>query len=475
MDLMQCRPSVATDPTRRHEDTPCHHDQRILSSLQSFLVSTMIRKAVQATNIKAPEPIAEAPHAEITRLRDLSREQVRSGVAAWLGWTFDGLDMHLYTLVAAPFVAQLLGAGTTTDPRVGRYGSIIQGAFLFGWALGGGFFGRIGDRLGRARALSLTVLTYAAFTGLSVFAHEWWHLMIFRFLAALGIGGEWAVGASLLSETWPRKWRPWIAAVLQTGVNVGILVAGLANVLLAAAPPRYLFLVGVLPALLVFWIRKAVPEPAEWRQAKQNSQAIEPRIADLFRGEAQRITLRVILVCGVSLTAHWAFMFWHQQHLRNLPDVLNLPADEKNKLASLAMYLVIGSSIAGNFFAGWLARYFGYRSTIAVTFLLYFFAMLGAYYIPRDHQALMCWFPAIGFCQGAFALFTMYLPPLFPTLLRTTGAGFCYNIGRTVAAFGTVFFGLFSKVGDHRSALLYAGLLFLPAAVIAFFLPQTRD
>ena len=158
---------------------------------------------------------------------------------------------------------------------------------MLGWALGGGFFGRIGDRLGRARALSLTVLTYAAFTGLSFFAQTWWHLLIFRFLAALGIGGEWAVGASLLSETWPRRWRPWIAAVLQTGVNVGILGAGLANVILAAAPPRYLFLVGVLPALLVFWIRRAVPEPEEWRSAKEQAHHHEPGVRDLFRGEVR--------------------------------------------------------------------------------------------------------------------------------------------------------------------------------------------
>jgi hypothetical protein len=126
---------------------------------------------------------------DVTHLRQLTRQQWRSGIAAWLGWTFDGLDMHIYTLVAAPFVAQLLGAASTTDPRVGRYGSIIQGGFMLGWALGGGFFGRIGDRLGRARALSLTVLTYAAFTGLSFFAQAWWHLLIFRFLAALGFGG----------------------------------------------------------------------------------------------------------------------------------------------------------------------------------------------------------------------------------------------------------------------------------------------
>ncbi len=431
-------------------------------------------------------PIANAPPqaqgglaVEATELRQISGAQWRSGIAAWLGWTFDGLELHLYTLVAAPFVAQLLGNISTTNPRVGRYGSVIQGAFLVGWALGGGFFGRIGDRLGRARALNLTILTYAIFTGLSFFSHAWWHLMIFRFLAALGIGGEWAVGACLLSETWPKTWRPWIAAVLQTGVNVGILGAGLANLVLASAPPRCLFLVGILPALLVLWIRRAVPETEEWRAARADAHHYEPRVRDLFRGEVRSITVWVILVCGVSLTAHWAFMFWHQQQLRNLPDVLGLSATEKNRLASLALNVIIASSIAGNFFSGWLARIIGYRATIVSMFFVYFLAMMGAYGVPRDHTALLCWFPLIGFCQGGFALFTMYLPPLFPTLLRTTGAGFCYNIGRIFAAFGTVFFGfcsnLISNTGDYRLALLYAGILFLPATVISLFLPRVRD
>jgi MFS family permease len=416
---------------------------------------------------------ALVPEAE--DLRGISGQQWRSGIAAWLGWTFDGLDMHLYTLVAAPFVAQLLGASSTTDPRVGRYGSIIQAAFLLGWALGGGFFGRIGDRLGRARALSLTILTYAAFTGLSFFAQAWWHLMIFRFLAALGIGGEWAVGASLLSETWPRRWRPWIAAVLQSGVNVGVLGAGLANFVLAAAPPRCLFLVGILPALLVLWIRRSVPETEEWASAKEQARHREPRVSELFQGGTRHITVWVVIVCGISLTAHWAFMFWHQQQLRNLPEVLSWTDAQKNRLASEAMYLVMIFSIIGNFSAGWLAHRLGYRMAIVCMFLTYFFAMFGAYCVPRDHTALLYWFPLIGFCQGAFGLFTMYLPPLFPTLLRTTGAGFSYNIGRITAAFGTVFFGLFSHVGDHRAVLFYAGFLFLPAACAACFLPRLRD
>src|SRR6187399_3098915 len=161
---------------------------------------------------------------KIVHLRDISSTQWKSGLAAWLGWFFDGLDMHLYTLVATPFVAQLLTVDIRDD-AVRQKSSWIQAAFLVGWALGGGFFGRVGDRLGRSRALMLTILTYALFTGLSFFAQTWWQLMIFRFLAALGIGGEWAVGASLLSETWPRKWRPWMAATLQCGVNLGILLA----------------------------------------------------------------------------------------------------------------------------------------------------------------------------------------------------------------------------------------------------------
>src|SRR5438477_9399319 len=175
-----------------------------------------------------------------TSIRDLSSRQWKSGAAAWLGWLFDGLDMHLYVLVAAPFVAELLGVGEK-DPLVASRSSWIQAAFLIGWALGGGFFGRVADRLGRSRALTLTILTYASFTGLSFFAQTWWQLLVFRFLAALGIGGEWAVGASLLSETWPRRWGPWVAAVLQTAVNIGVMLASVALYLLAGFPVRTVF------------------------------------------------------------------------------------------------------------------------------------------------------------------------------------------------------------------------------------------
>ncbi len=416
-------------------------------------------------------PSQTKPAAGVAHLRDLSPAQWKAGLAAWFGWFFDGLDMHLYTLVAAPFVAHLLGAATTTDSAVTAKSSWIQAAFLTGWALGGGFFGRIGDLLGRSRALSLTILTYAGFTGLSFLAQTWWQLLIFRFLAALGIGGEWAVGASLLAETWPRTWRPWIAAVLQTGVNLGVLGACLVTYLLAEYPERYVFLAGILPALMVYWVRRSVPEPAEWRQARAGV-ALKPSVLELFRGEVRRITLLTILVCACSLTAWWAFMFWINQHLRHLPEVAAWNEGERHRFISSAFSLVIGVSIGGNFFAGWLARGLGYRRGVAAMFLGFFLSMFGGFCVPRDHQSLLVWIAAVGFFSGVFGLFTMYLPPLFPTLLRTTGAGFCYNIGRLAAAVGTVWFGLFSQVGNFRQALLWASLLFLPALVVALLLPE---
>ena len=432
-------------------------------------------EVLQDSTATAEPSRSTASDREVARLRDLSAQQWKSGIAAWLGWLFDGLDMHLYILVAAPFVAELLGVVSTKDPVVGFYSSWIMAAFLFGWALGGGFFGRIADRLGRSRALMLTILTYSLFTGLSFFAQTWWQLLIFRFLAALGIGGEWAVGASLLSETWPRRWRPWMAAVLQTGVNLGVMLASLANFLLAGYPYRSVFLVGLLPALLVLWIRRAVPEPEEWEGARRATGATVPGFLELFRGPVRRTAVLTLLVCAFSLTAHWAFLFWYVQHLRNLPELSDWDDAQKGRLVSEVVWLVVGTSIAGNFLAGWLARWLRYRRAIACLCVAYFLSMFATYVLPLNHDRLWYGFIAIGLCQGVFALFTMYMPPLFPTLLRTTGAGFCYNFGRVAAGLGTVFFGLFTRVGDYRLALFWAGFLFLPAAGIALLLPEPPD
>lgn len=416
---------------------------------------------------------------EVQSLRDLSPQQWKSGIAAWLGWMFDGLDMHLYTLVALVFVAQL--SQVTTDPQlqteaesslVKERGAWIQAAFLVGWALGGGFFGVIADRIGRSRALMLTILTYACFTGVSYLAQEWWHLLLFRFLAALGIGGEWAVGASLLAETWPKRWRPWLAAILQTGVNIGVLAATLAYWVLAGYEPRVLFLVGVIPAFLVLWIRRAVPEPEEWHSARVHAEQQPGRLSDLFRGSVRRITCLALLVCGCSLTAHWAFMFWSVQHLRETIHAAGVIGEAQNQWVSAGLMIIMLSSIVGNFGAGFLALHWGYRPAIIAMCLAYFGSMVWTYSQPRDPVILTAMLVLMGISQGMFALFTMYLPPLFPTLLRTTGAGFSYNFGRIAAAAGTVVFNLIAPVQDLRYTLLYASVLFLPAAFAMLFMPE---
>ncbi len=414
---------------------------------------------------------------EATHLRDITPQQWKSGVAAWLGWLFDGLELHLYTLVAAPFVMQLLATTDASNPAIKEKSAYIQAAFLIGWALGGAFFGRLGDLLGRSRALSLTVLTYALCTGLCALSQTWWQLMLFRFVAALGIGGEWAVGASLLAETWPRAWRPWLAAALQTGVNIGVIfgatvVAQLSGVL-AGGHERYVFLLGIAPALLVFYIRRHVPEPEAWQRAEESVHHKNPGARELFRGAILSTTLRTSLVCALGLSAWWLFLFWHPQHFRRILSEAHVPAGEITRLVSLSFLLVNALAIAGNFAGGWVARKFGNRRAIAFMFAGLGAGIVGAFAVPREFGE-MAWFwcPMVGFFSGVFGLFTMYLPPLFPTLLRTTGAGFCYNIGRIAAAVASVVFGWLAPVGDFRTALLWSGALAFAATAASFWLPE---
>ena len=443
---------------------------------------------------------APAHPREAATLGEITPHQWKSGIAAWLGWLFDGMELHLYTLVAGPLVLHLLN-NTTDGALVNEKKAYIQAAFLTGWALGGAFFGRLGDRLGRSRTLAVTVLTYALCTGLCAFAQTWWQLMLFRFIAALGIGGEWAVGASLLAETWPRAWRPWLAAILQAGVNFGILFAAtivwlimpsLQRLFAADGQPGWLhglvvsaqgflpklsaehlvFFIGVLPALFVFWIRRKVPETAAWRSA-ESAAAAKPGVGDLFRGQVARTTAITTVVCALSLSAWWLFTFWHPQHLRKLLEQDgHTPAADITPLVTKAFFTVIAVSIAGNFAAGWLARRLGNPRAILICFLGLGGGMVGAFAVPRGFDALAWfWCPFTGFFSGVFGLFTMYLPPLFPTLLRTTGAGFCYNIGRLAAAGATIVFGIYAPVADLRGALLWSSAFAFAAAVSACWLP----
>ena len=332
-----------------------------------------------------------ATQAEATKLSEISPTQWKSGIAAWLGWLFDGLDSTLYTLVAATFVAQLLQTGAKAV--VGQYASYIQAAFLVGWAIGGAVFGRIGDRIGRSKTIMLTILTYALFTGLSAFAWNWQSLLVFRFLAALGIGGEWAAGSSLVSETWPRKWRPWVSAVLQSAFQGGYLLASLSLIVYTSIfkdeqAIRWIFLIGALPALATVWIRRNIPETEEWSDAQAKKKQ-EPHVFDLFRGEVLTTTLKTILFCSTALTVVWALIFWGPQHLTNLPDLKGWAPKDINKYVAFATGIATLAAIGGNFVAAFVAKRKGYRWAGAVMFTGSLVCMTAAYAVPHNHTEML--------------------------------------------------------------------------------------
>jgi MFS family permease len=199
---------------------------------------------------------------------------------------------------------------------------------------------------------------------------------------------------------------------------------------------------------------------------------VVPKVSELFGPSVRRTTWRVLIICGVSLTAHWAFLFWQAKVVKGLPEIAALDRSGQNAAAAAALMWIMFGSLLGNFIAGGLAKLMGYRKTIFWMLLAYFAAMFTLFNSQWSWEATKWWFFVIGACQGVFGLFTMCLPPLFPTLLRTTGAGFCYNIGRIIAAFGTVFFGIYRSSVDVREAMYFAAFLFIPAAFIGLLLPE---
>jgi MFS family permease len=405
--------------------------------------------------------------------RDPSRltpTQLKALFAAFLGWLFDGLDGYLYVLVAARFVGQLLNK-SPKDPETLHTMTIIQCVFLVGWALGGAVFGRIGDRVGRARTLTLTVLTYAVFTGASFFATEWWHLMIFRFIAALGIGGEWAAGSALVAETLHGKHRAWASAFLQSGYMAGCMLASVTTGVMKDLDPKWVFLVGVLPAILTVFIRAAVPEPENWKQEAASREM--PKVTSLFAPALARTTILVSAFTSIALVVAWAFLFFVPDLVRGLPEAQGMDEAQIAALKTRVTLVFFSFNIAANFFATYLAKYLGYRRA----FFLMLLAAAVAFWFGFRHPPTLAniyWTTSIAvfFGLGFFGMFPLYIPPLFPTLVRTLGAGFTYNIGRLVSAAGVFFIGQLSNTYGPSRAVQWLAFLFIPGMVIALLLPE---
>ena len=402
---------------------------------------------------------------------------------AWLGWVFDSMDSTIYALVLQPALHDLLhapGGGPVAADVIGWYGGIIFSIFLIGWAIGGVLFGVLADYLGRTRALVFTILIYAVFTGLAALSQNWWELALFRFLTALGIGGEWAAGAALVAEVWPEDKRTKAAGLLQSAWAAGFIIAAILTLLLRHCSWRVIFVVGVAPALVAFLVRLWVREPERWVKARAEEQqaggARPSKLAELFSPGLLRATLVGSGLAFVAVFGLWGATNWTPTLVRALPDLKGLSAAELTSRVSYATILLNVGALAGYLSFGPLADRVGRRRVFALMCLGSLVMLPVTFLTPRTYAQVLLLLPLLGFFNnGIFGGFPIYLPELYPTRLRATGAGFCFNIGRVLAASGPFVTGyLIAALGGFGLAASMVALIYLVGLLILPFAPETK-
>ena len=400
-------------------------------------------------------------------------------VVAWLGWVFDSMDSTIYALVLHPALHDVL-SGTvigTSEKAIGWYGGLIFSVFLIGWAVGGVIFGVMADRLGRTRTLIATILVYAIFTGLAALSATWWQLAIFRFLTALGIGGEWAAGASLVAEVWPEAMRSRAAGILQSAWAGGFFLAAAMNLLLKDHGWRPMFLVGVAPAIVALLVRLWVREPERWVRAK--AAAVPERgsaIARLFSPDLRRATWVGSGLAFVAVFGLWGATNWTPTLVRALPDVRDLDASRQTVDVSVATMMLNAGALLGYLSFGPLADRLGRRATFAIMCAGSLAMLPTTFLAPMAYTHVLLLLPVLGFFNnGIFSGFPIYLPELYPTRLRATGTGFCFNIGRVLASAGPFVTGvLVVSLGSFGRAASAVALIYVVGLVILPFAPETR-
>jgi MFS family permease len=421
---------------------------------------------------------SEKTESSVSPWRQLSGYQWLVLLVAWLGWIFDSMDATIYALVMAPALKELLGARGSAE-NIGWYGGIIFAIFVVGWALGGVVFGIAADYIGRARTLVITILIYAVFTGLAAFSHTWWELAIYRFLTALGIGGEWAAGATLVAEVWPESLRVKGAGLLQSAWGAGYFLAAAVYLLLSSYTWRLMFFVGLAPALVAMLVRLRVREPERWVEVRKGEQAGTARrltLAELFTPQTRRDTLVGTALAFVAVFGLWGATTWTPTLIRELVAPRGLDNVAVVRLVSYAtMVLNVGAIIGYLSFAP-LAERWGRRP--AFLFMLVGSAVMlpVTFLLPSSYSVALMLLPWLGFfSNGIFSGFPIYLPEIYPTRMRATGAGFCFNAGRILAAAGPLLTGvLVIYLGTFARAASSIALIYLVGIVALIFARETK-
>jgi len=415
---------------------------------------------------------------------------------ASVGWMFDTMAQQLFNLARKPAITELLG-GRASNTLVDAQATYSTAIFMVGWALGGVLFGILGDRIGRAKTMTLTILSYSVFTAVSVFSTGLWDFNLYRFLCGFGVGGQFAVGVSLVAEVVPERTRPYALGLVQAASAIGNMLAALTGIVLGQMEQsgsivgawRYEFLVGALPAPLALVVFKKLKEPDQWLEARAAKKKLGS-FAELFADPRWRRNAIVGLLLAFSgVVGLWGIGFFSYDLFR--------PALERSfraqGLAGAALKGEITTWIGltslfqnlGCFFGvyafTYLTNYTGRKKAFAVSFVAAMAMTAYTFWNLKERSDIFWMVPLMGFAQlSLFGGYAIYFPELFPVRLRSTGTSFCYNVGRLIAAAGPFTLGtLTSRVFvSHAEPMRYAGvtmcLVFLVGLAALPFAPETK-
>jgi MFS family permease len=390
--------------------------------------------------------------------------------AAFLGWMFDGVEQGVFPLVARPALQDLLGVNA--DTVIGPWMGYITALFLVGAACGGLCFGWLGDKVGRVRAMILSILAYSLFTGMGYFVRAPWQLGLVRFLAAVGMGGEWSLGVALVMECWPEARRPLLAGAIGAAANIGFGVLGLLGIMFHVTRDswRWVMLAGAAPALLALFIARFVPESERWKHAMKTAPSQPFR--EIFSRTLAGRTLLGLLFASIALIGTWGSVQW----LPSWADQLTQGNVQNAK--GLTQVLVAAGAVLGCFIGPWIGRLIGRRPAYFILCLGSLLACAALFRTVHYYGVIfLLLIFLVGITTGSFyGWLPLYLPELFPTKVRATGQGLAYNSGRILAALGAVQMGYLLRFyqGSYARAGAAITLVYALGMIFIWLAPETK-